>query len=248
MRLGCFCQIEDMTALADAGYDFAETGLEVLYLSLDDDDFRRAREFLRAEPLFPEVVQAPDLLGWAMAAEGDGPPIDLRGLFRRAAMVGAKLLVVSAPGRDALKRFSGQAQAWRQAAESAGLLAQHAATSGLTIAITPGRAEDSLAATIEEVWVLAEEVGHPAVGVAAEVSAIEDWADVAAAGPTLRHIYLPLPGRFGGPFSTEWFFEALHALREFGYTGRATIAADWATLAPRAADLLEEIRAAVGRG
>ncbi len=250
MRFGCLCTPVELTDLAEAGYDFGETGIEVLYPTLDEDDFRRAREVLRAEPLFPEVVRAPDLLQQAMTVDSAGhaaDPLDLRTLFRRAATVGAKVIVVLAPGHDALRRFNGQAKAWREAAEAAGLLGEQAARSGLSVAIAPGAQPGGLAASLDEAWMLAEEVGHPAVGVAADVGTIDDWADMAAAGPALKHVHLPLAHRFGGEFDTERWFEALHALREFGYRGRLSVAAEWPSFAGRAPDLLEELRAAVGR-
>jgi len=239
-----------MTALADAGYDFGETEADVLYPTLDEEAFRRAREALRAEPLFPEVVQAPELLHCAMTVdERPGPVLgglDIRTLFRRGAMVGARVVVVVAPGYDALQRFNGQAKAWREAAEAVGLLGEHAARSGLSIAVAPRTDAGGLATTIDEVWVLSEEVGHPAVGVSADVSTIADWADMAATGLALKHVHLPLPGRFGGEFSTERCLEALAALREFGYGGRVSVSAEWPTFAHRAGELLEEMRAIGG--
>ncbi len=251
MRFGSLCAPEEMTDLAEAGYDFGETEIGVLYPTLDEETFRHAREALRAEPLFPEVVRAPDLLQWAVTADDRSGPVvgelDLRTLFRRAAMVGVKTLVVVAPGHDALQRFDGQARAWREAAGATGLLGEHAARSGLTIAIAPAAQQGGLATSLDEAWVLAEEVGHPAVGVAAEIDTIDDWADLSAAGPALRHIHVPLPHRFGGDFSTERWFEALHALREFGYRGRVSVATEWPTFAERAAELLDELRAAAGR-
>ncbi len=250
MRFGCLCTADEMTALADAGYDFGETNADVLYPTLNEGAFRRAREVLLAEPLFPEVVRAPELLQCAMTApERSGRVmggLDLRTVFRRAAMVGAKVLVVTAPGHDALQRLNGQAKAWRETVEAAGLLGEHAARSGISVAIAPQADEPGLAATLDEAWVLVEEVGHPSVAVSADVSAIDDWADMAATGLALRHVELPLPGRFGGSFSTERCLEALHALREFGYRGRVSVAAKWPRFAERAAELLEEIRAAGG--
>jgi len=250
MRFGCLCRVTEMTAVADAGYDFGETEADVLYPGLEEEAFRRAREALRTEPLFPEVVQATELLHCTMAARersgrvmGD---LDVRTVFRRAAMVGAKVVVVTAPGYDALQRFNGQAKAWREATEAIGLLGEQAARCGLSVAVAPRTDAGGLATTIDEVWVLSEEVGHPAVGVSADVSTIADWADMAATDLALKHVHLPLPGRFGGEFSTERCLEALGALREFGYGGRVSVSAEWSTFADRAAELLEEMRAVAG--
>jgi hypothetical protein len=192
-----------------------------------------------AEPLFPEVVRLPDLVA---RVDGRGPLADLRTLFRRAAMVGGKVIVAAAPSYDRVHRFNGQAEAWRRAAEIVGLLGERAAPCGLSIALQPSAESAALAGTIEEAWVLAEEVGHPAVGVAMDMALVDDWADLAAAGKTLKHLHLPLPRRFGGAFDTERWFEALAALREFAYSGRLSLAAAWSSFSAHAAELLEALR------
>jgi hypothetical protein len=89
--------------------------------------------------------------------------------------------------------------------------------------------------------VLAEEVGHPAVGVVADVGAVEDLADIATAGPALKHVHLPLPRRFGGDFDTTTCYEAISALAEFGYRGRVAVADHWSVVCPHARDLLDDL-------
>jgi len=226
-----------MASLADAGYEFAETEAGVLYPGLDDEAFGRARRELLAEALFPEVVRVPGLLTGTGGAEAD---LSLRKACRRAALVGAKVLVVTAPMDGADERH--RVETWREAVQAVGSLGEHAARNGLSVAVGPG-GEGSVAETLEEAWVLAEEVGHRAVGVAGDLGAMGEAADVAAAGSALRHVWMPLPRRYGGEAATTACLETLGDLVELGYDGRVSVFAKWSTFAERAGLLLDELKA-----
>jgi hypothetical protein len=241
MRFGCLCEVEEMSALANAGYGFAETGAAVLYAALEEGPFREARQRLLAEPLFAEVVRVPGLL------DGDEAPelaLTARDLFRRAALVGAKVLVAQAP--PAPREESARSEAWRGLVETLGLLSESGARNGVALAIAPVR-QGSLAETLEEAWVLTQEVGHPTVGIAADLGTVREAADLAAGGPAIKHVWLPLPRRYGGEADTTTCFEALGDLAEMGYHGRVSVSAAWPALGERAGDLLEELTA-YGRG
>lgn len=235
IRLGCLCNVEEMSALAEAGYDFAETDAGVLYPRLDDEGFRQARRAVLAEPLYAEVVRASGLLG---GTDGDEVELSYRDLFRRAALVGAKVLVVQAPTIGRVEH----AEAWREAAEALGGLGEQAARVGLGVALAPGGSRN-VAETLEEAWVLAEEAGHPAIGVAADLGVVGEVADIAAAGPAVKHVWLPLPRRYGGTVETTACLEALGELAELGYDGRVALAAEWAAIGDVAGELLDELRA-----
>jgi hypothetical protein len=235
VRFGCFCQTEEMSGLADAGYEFAETDASVLYPRLDEAGFREARKAVLAEPLFAEVVRATGLL-----SETDGDEIELsfREAFWRAALVGAKVLVVGAPDTGRAER----AEAWREAAQALGALGEQAARSGVTVAVAAG-GRGSVAETLEEAWVLTEEVGHGAVGIAANLGMAGEVADIAAAGPAVRHVWLPLPRRYGGTAETTACLETLGDLVELGYSGRVSVEAEWSAIADVGGELLEELKA-----
>lgn len=239
VRFGCRCDIEEMTALAEVGYEFAETDARVLYPRLDGAAFRQARQAVLAHSLFPEVVRAPGLLD---EMGGDESELSLREAFRRAALVGAKVVVVRAPRVERSER----AEAWRQAAQALGALGEPAARNGLVVAVAAG-GRGSVAETLEEAWVLTEEVGHRAVGLAADLAAPDSVHDLAAAGPSVKHVWLPLPRRYGGTVETTACLEALGDLAELGYRGRVSVAEDWTGYADVAGELLEELRA-YGRG
>lgn len=250
MKFGCVCAVENMAALADVGLAFAETDAGALYPTLDDEAFRRARQSMLAEPLFPEVIRIPDLVLQAECspdmpgAGGNGESddsLDLRTTFRRAALVGCRVIVADAPRYDHRHRFNGQGGAWEQALGAVSHLCEQAALTGVGVALRPTDGPEGVAETLEETWVLAEEVGHPAVGVVADVGMVADPADMGTAGPALRHVYLPLPRRFGGDFDTTTCYEAVAALAEFGYAGRISIDADWSAISGRAVDLLDEL-------
>lgn len=235
-----------MAELAEVGFDFGETDCQVLYPTLDDDAFRRARQDLLAEPLFPETIHVPDAVGWAGEAADrsgeNGSVLDLHDLFRRAALVGCRTVLATVPEHNQGDDTIDRPEAWRQATNAIGLLAEEAARSGVAIALSPNSGADGIARTIDETWVLAEEVGHPAVGIAANVGTVQYLADIATAGPALKHVHLPLPRRFGGDFDTTTCYEAVSALAEFGYRGRVSVAADWSVVSPHAEDLLDDLR------
>ncbi len=246
MKFGCICDVSNMTEVAEVGFDFGETDAEVLYPTLDDEAFRRARQDLLAEPLFPEVIQIPDAILWpgnlTDASGRDNPGLDLHDLFRRAALVGCRTIIAIVPGHQQCRDVRDRPEAWRQTMNAIGLLAEEAARSGVAIALSPNSRADGIARTIEETWVLAEEVGHPAVGVVADVGAVQDLTDMATAGPALKHVHLPLPRRFGGDFDTTTCYEAVSALSEFGYRGRVSVSAHWSVVSPHAEDLLDDLR------
>lgn len=246
MKLGCFCDVAHMGELAEAGFEFCETGADSLYPTLDEDAFRLARQDLLAEPLFPEAIRLPDAIAWAGeltgGPAGSDPPLGLHALFRRAALVGCRTIVATVPGHQQRPDVRDRPETWRRAMNAIGRLAEEAARNGLALALSPNSGADGVARTIEEAWVLAMEVGHPAVGVVANVGAVQDLADMAAAGPALKHVHLPLPRRFGGDLDTTTCYEAVSALAEFGYRGRVSVAAHWSVVAPHAEGLLEDLR------
>ncbi|MGQ9732137.1 MAG: sugar phosphate isomerase/epimerase family protein [Candidatus Zipacnadales bacterium] len=236
MRFGCQCRVEDMATLASVGYEFGETDASVLYPRLEEKAFRRARQALLAEPLFPEVVWVPGLL---TGVGGEEVNLSLREVCRRAVLVGAKTLVIEAPKSPPHSRHSNDI--WAQAIGALGSLGQQVGQHGLTVALRP--VTGSLAKSLEEAWVLAEEVGHPAVGVAADLATVAERTDVAAAGSALKHVWVPLPRRYGGKADTTECLEALSNLAEFGYKGRVSIAAEWTIMAKVGGALLEDLRA-----
>lgn len=245
MKFGCLCDADNMAELAEVGFDFGETGVGVLHPTRDDDAFRRARQDLLAEPLFAEVIRIPDAVAWAGAAADPSRksnlPLQLHDLFRRAALVGCRTIVATVPAYRECSLVKDLPEAWRRAMNAISLLAEEAARTGLAIALSPNSGADGVARTIDETWVLAEEVGHPAVGVVADVGGVEDLADIATAGPALKHVHLPLPRRFGGDFDTTTCYEAIAALAEFGYRGRVSVADHWSMVCPHARDLLDDL-------
>ena len=70
-----------------------------------------------------------------------------------------------------------------------------------------------------------------------------ETADLIAAGPALKHVWLPVPRRHGGDADTTSCFEVLADLAAFGYNGRVSVAAGWPRIANGAAQLLDELRA-----
>jgi hypothetical protein len=100
---------------------------------------------------------------------------------------------------------------------------------------------------LEEAWVLTEVVGHGAVGIAANLGMVGQVADIATAGPAVKHVWLPLPRRYGGTAETTACLEALGDLVELGYDGRVSVEVQWSAIADVAGELLDELKA-YGKG
>ncbi len=154
--------------------------------------------------------------------------------FARARSIGVKTIVFGSAAARRLPEGFSKVQA---TAQFVGLLRQMgplAATQGVTVAIEPlNTREDNFLNTVAEGAAIVEAVGHPGIGLAADIYHMmrngETPADLLRDAPRVTHVHIAenekrsAPGVAGDDFAP--FFAAL---RSGGYSGPISIEAnDW---------------------
>lgn len=219
-----------------SGYDHLELAVSSTLVPLEDDAAYSARssslQFLsppvRAFNLFvpAQVKVVGETVDWALVETY------VERALRRAARLGARVVVFGSGGaRTVPERFS-RAVAWGQLVRFLGICADQAATQGITIAIEPlNQRECNIINTYLEGVQLARDVDRQEVRVLADIYHFmmdaEPLNDIAHEADWLAHVHLSDSGhRFPG--SGAYPLERLFAiLRDIGYQGMASIECSW---------------------
>jgi len=228
MRFGCLGVLADMEPAAEMGFDYIEAAEGDLLLSAEEATFRRLREDVLAQPLFPEVVQLTHL-----TAPGGTD------VLRRAALMGARVIVV-----DAGQVWAEAGGDWQRATDRLSAFGHEASRAGLMAALRA----DSRADGLEEAWMLVQEAGHPALGVAADAEALHlrsgEPEELLALERSLLHLYLPPVGEHR--LAADFWDGLVAVLHELGYRHRLTVNRPWAALERWGREAVESARRRVG--
>jgi len=153
--------------------------------------------------------------------------------IRRAAAVGADLIVFGSGGSRRVPEGYARSAAWDQLVWFLGYCADHAEQHGLTIVIEPlNTNECNILNTYTESVEMAREVNRPSIKVLADTWHFavdeEPLDDILQAPEWLAHVHLAdSPGR-GHPGTGAYPFDRLFGiLREIGYAGRVSIECGW---------------------
>ncbi len=252
IRFGCCAPVRASALLADAGFDFIELSSDILLPEEPAEAFEPVRQNLAAQDLFPEVLS----LVLPPQASLIGPDLDrghierlLRCTFERAGAVGARLVVFGAGARRDLPADLPRPSAWRQLKRLLDRAAKLASAQGLELAVEPiPGSGSSMIDSLEEAWILAEEVAQPNVGVAAPLAYLlaerEGYDALIVAGSALRHVYVSDPDRRPPGESAFSYRPLFDALAQANYQGSVSIASDWRSLQTQAPHALQTLREA----
>jgi sugar phosphate isomerase/epimerase len=221
-----------MADAAAAGFDFAELAVHYLEPAKGETDFAPIRTALLAAPIRAEVFNC----FLPRELKVTGPAVDLAAVrrhmeiaLRRAAEVGATVMVFGSGGSRTLPEGFPAERGWEQLAEAARLAAEIADRHGLTVAMEPLFPEGcNLFNRVDQGAALVDRVGHPRLRLLADLfhltRARDALGSVAAAGTRLAHIHVPpprIPPAGADPeFDFAGFFDAL---RQAGYAGRVSV-------------------------
>jgi sugar phosphate isomerase/epimerase len=242
-----------MSALAEAGFEFAEVALSALADRAAQAGTRESGPELTAE-LHSEVVTG--FPGFGLRVVGPDVPVDelkacVRRAFKAAAAAGARVLVLDdGAARSAPEGFPA-ARAWHQLRHFLGAAAKVARRHRLALAIQPlPRRETDLIHTVEEAWLLCHEVGHEGVGVAADVAHLheerEPYDALIVADTALSLVRVPARGIDGDTAEEPDCGEAFGALRVMRYAGLVSVHPELADAAREAPRLLRRLRRVAG--
>ncbi|OPZ25815.1 MAG: hydroxypyruvate isomerase [Lentisphaerae bacterium ADurb.BinA184] len=254
MQFGVCTGPESAAALKAAGFDYIEVNVQAhLKPESPEPDVAPVLAALKASPL--PCAAANCFLPAHLKVTG--PEVKLPALeayvrtaCRRARAVGMQTIVFGSGGARRIPDGFPRDRAWAQLVAFGRLAAPIAAAHGVTIVVEPlNRAECNVLTTVAESANLVREVDHP--GLRLLVDAFhwgrdnDGWADLAAAGPLLRHAHIATyttrraPGLEPCDFGP--FFQAL---ARGGYDGRISVEGAWQDMASDAPAVLAELRRA----
>lgn len=230
------CIAPDKVAQLAPGYDYLELALSSTLVPLEDEAAYAAKGAL-LQSLNPAVRAFNVFVAAQVRVVGEDVNWDQvesyveRGL-RRAAKLGAKIVVFGSGGARSVPEHYSHALAWGQLVRFLGLCADQASQHGITIAIEPlNRRECNIINTYLEGVQLARDVDRSEVRVLADIYHFmmdaEPLDDIAREPDWLAHVHLADTGR-RWPGSGTYPLERLFAmLKDIGYQGMASVECGW---------------------
>lgn len=256
MRFGVCAGPENSAILEAAGFDYLEIGV-VSHLrseQREEDVMPGLRAALGRSSLKSETFN--------LLLPGDlkvvGPQIDtarqeryLATVFQRAYSLGGRIAVFGSGGARQLPPGWPGAEAPVQVIEFLRLCGEAAAKYQMQVAIEPlNGSECNLINSVAEACALAQEVGHPAVGVLSDLYHVthdhQSFEETREAAPWLLHVHVAgKEGRRAPAAADHAFLRSFFAvLKDIDYTGRVSIEGQWDDLPGQAAAARQVIQEA----
>lgn len=232
MRFGMCADFSAAALVAEAGFDYLESGLAALG-NLDQETFERARQLVAESGLRVEAFNsmlAPSQRLTGPEADHGAALSALAVAFPRAAALGARVVVFGSGGARQVPQGWPMEQALGQLADFLRLAGPLAASHGIALAVEPLRpAECNIIHTVAEGLALARTVAQSNVGVLADWYHMTDQAEGVAgmleAVGMLLHCHIAAPGSRHYPMPGDGadYSAFFGALRHIGYAGRVSI-------------------------
>ena len=256
MRFGVCTGLDNLGALAEAGYDYIEiTVAGDLKPEKPEDEVLPALEGrLRESPLRAETYN--------VLLPGDlkivGPDLNaarqeryLEAAFSRARALGGQVVVFGSGVARGIPEGYAVEDAYRQLREFVTRAGDAAARHGLTVAIEPlNRGECNVINSVGEAMGLARAVSHPAVGVLSDLYHIaaegQTYTETRDAGPLLKHVHVAGQEGRRAPIHADLEFLTgyFRAVKESGYDVRVSVEGSWQNLPVQAAETLDTLQRA----
>ena len=245
-------EFDFLPAAYAAGFDYVEFPLSTV-AGLEEEEFQHVLAQVRAGPI---PVEACNMM-FPGSLRLTGPASDpaaarayLETAYRRAAELGAAVLVFGSAGARNVPAGFPLEQAWLQLVAMLRAAGPVAARHGLTVVIEPlNQAESNIIQTAAEGFTLAKLVEHPQVRLLVDYYHMardgEDCGIIRTAGAWVQHAHFADPaGRAYPAEEKAHFHDFFGALKDAGYTGRVSLEAgyaDFAQDAPRAQAIMRKM-------
>lgn len=232
MKLGIFTSVDALPDAAAAGFDFAELPVSSLAPEKDEADFALIGQRIRSASLRVEVfsIFLPGKL------KVTGPAVDLEAVrrhmevaLRRAAEVGAVMMVFGSGGARKIPEGFSVERGWSQLAEAARMAADIADRYGMTLAMEPLlKRACNFFNRVDQGIAFVDRIGHPRLRLLADIFHMhkeqEPFAHIVTAGKRLAHIHVDTPSLPETAEGVKYDFqEFFAALRQAGYADRVAV-------------------------
>jgi sugar phosphate isomerase/epimerase len=250
MRFGCCVDIDQVSTLAQAGYDFCELPARAVRPLDDEPAALPALRTLAALPLRPEsfnVLIPPELRLVGPDADRAALQAYLRRAFARMAQLGGQVAVLGSGGARRIPDTMPRAQALDQLADALALAADEAGRAGIELALEHlNQSECNVFTTLAECQAFVEERGLAGLRLLADLHHIEaerePMAHVPQAAPLLAHVHVADGGRRAPGVGGYDYAGFMAALRQAGYDRRISAECQWENLPAQAAGALAYMR------
>ena len=258
VRLGVCTKPENMTLMAQLGFEYIEIGLAWLH-GLPEEDYQKELAIAKAAPI--RVEAANGMLPGTVKVTG--PDVDeavireyLEKAFCRAHEIGVKVVVFGSGAARGVPEGWPHAEAWRQIARYLTIAEEYCAKYDIEIAIEPlRRKECNIMNLVTEGTLMSALLNLPHIGTLGDtyhmVCGHEPYTAFIQAGKLLKHVHIGHTigidqGRiWPAADDGENYREVFEALEQAGYEGRVSIEAgcqDMAVDGPKAFAVLDKAR------
>lgn len=255
MRFGVCAGVENLSLLAEAGYDYIELGVTSALAPEKPEDevmprLRAAFDGARLKAEAYNVLLPADLK--VVGPETDAARQDryLETAFRRASALGGQVAVFGSGGARGIPAGWTREEAERQIIDFLKRGGPIAERHGMQIAIEPlNVTECNIINSVAEGVRLAQAVDHPSVRVLSDLYHVDhdrqSYEETRDAAPLLRHVHVAGLGRRAPTAEDHEFLHGYFAvLKASGYAGRVSIEGSWEDLAAQASESLAVLRRA----
>ena len=251
MRFGICAGANQAAAMKALGYDYLEGNLSELARAEEAQLERRAGQ-LRAAGIGQETFNG-FFPGDMPLVSRERDLIEIRRYtaraLERAARLGGRLTVLGSGRARAVPADMTRGEAEERFAQAARLIGDEAAARDMTVVIEPLCAgETNLLNTVAETAAFCRALGHPRVGVLADLFHMHQNGETpdapTQAGALLWHVHIcnPLGRRCPGPDDAYDYAPFAQGLAGGGYAGRVTIEAQFREFDAEAAAGAEALR------
>ncbi|MGC4043828.1 MAG: sugar phosphate isomerase/epimerase family protein [Armatimonas sp.] len=252
MRFGVCAGLEQVPALAEAGFDYFEPGVVSALMPLSSTtEWQAMRARLEAMPLRPEAFN----MFVPASLKIVGPNVDPHALgkyaftaLERAKQVGGEVIVLGSGGARSIPEGYPYERAYAELKRFLHQCADAGEKFDVKVAVEPLGVECSFITSVDEGAALVREVARVAIGnladtwhmqgIAEPLSAIEQSADI------LIHTHSAGPGR-KAPGADYDFSPVMTVLKAAGYNGRLSLENGWDDLTAQAPAALQALKSAI---
>jgi sugar phosphate isomerase/epimerase len=242
MRFGCCVDVDQVSILAQAGYDFCELPAHTVRPLDDEPAALPALRAIAALPLRPESFNSlipPDLRLVGPHVDREALRSYLRRTFGRMVQLGGAVVVLGSGGARHIPAGMPREQALDQLADSLALAAEEAGRAGIELALEHlNRGECNVFTTVAECQSFIEQRGLTGLRLLADLHHLElehePLDNVIAAAPLLAHVHVADGGRRAPGVGGYDYAGFLHALHSIGYDRRISAECSWEDLEAQA--------------